>query len=109
MDLLLLQAGKNIIVPTTATITNIDTVRRRVRFPLKPNPTSASPQTGRNIAKRGPIRFCSCVVVVTRAVVLMTRVDVTALVLGMVMGVVVKAHEAPVGNPDEHAREMLLV
>jgi hypothetical protein len=49
------------------------------------------------------------VVVVTRAVVLRIRVEVTALVLGIVSGVVVKVQDAPVGNPDEHEREMLLV
>jgi len=49
------------------------------------------------------------VVVVTRAVVLTTSVDVTALVLGIVTGVVVKAQVASVGSPDEQASEMLLV
>jgi hypothetical protein len=39
----------------------------------------------------------------------MIRVDVTALVLGIVSGVVVNEQAVPVGSPDEHESEMLLV
>jgi hypothetical protein len=106
----LLHAGKNIVAVNRTSRKIPDSARRPlIRLPRSPLPSRARPSTGKNVASSAPARLRSSVVVVTRAVVLMIRVDVTALVLGIVSGVVVNEQAVPVGSPDEHESEMLLV